>query len=434
MHDEYSARHGNGHGNGRSNGNGNGRNGHANGRNGVRPIYAQITGWGSYAPEKVLTNAALAQVVETSDDWITRMTGIKERHVVGSERETTAMLAARAGRKALMVANLPPSRLDLIIVATVTPEYSFPSTASVVQDALGASSAGAFDLSAGCSGFLYGLNMANGYIRSGMAEHVLVIGAETLSRIVDWTDRNTCVLFGDGAGAVVVSACTDRCGVLATELGSDGSGGELLILPAGGSHQPASLDTVSNGGHFVKMNGREVFRFATTVMPKAAESVVKKAGWKMEDVNLIIPHQANTRIIESAAKRLGQPMEKFFINLDRYGNTSAASIPIALTEAINAGKVRPGDKVVLVGFGAGLTWAAAAVEWGVPAEPSTRTFLDRFLALIDLFFAGTRSWILRTERHAYNFAMGPVGRDDWRGRLRQRVDAWRDNVKRRFTQ
>jgi 3-oxoacyl-[acyl-carrier-protein] synthase III len=406
--------------------NGSRRNGSRDNGNGR---YAQITGWGSFVPEKVLTNDALARVVDTSDDWITRMTGIKERHVVSNERETTALLATRAGRDALMVAGLPPSRLDLIIVATITPEYAFPSTASVVQDALGAASAGAFDLSAGCSGFLYGLNLANGYVLSGMADNVLVIGAETLSRIVDWTDRNTCVLFGDGAGAVVVSACTDRCGVLATELGSDGSGGELLILPAGGSHQPPSLETVSNGGHFVKMNGREVFRFATTVMPRAAENVVKKAGWRMDDVKLIIPHQANTRIIESAAKRLGLPMEKFFVNLDRYGNTSAASIPIALTEAVAQGKVRPGDKLVLVGFGAGLTWAAAAVEWGVPPPPTTKSWLDRLLAKIDLFFAGGRSRILRSERHAYNWVMGPVGKEDWRGRMRKRVDHWRDEVK-----
>ncbi len=408
----------------------NGENGSRKGNSRTNGRYAQITGWGSCVPDKILTNEALARVVDTSDDWITRMTGIKERHVVANERETTAILATRAGRDALMVAGLPPSRLDLIIVATVTPEYAFPSTASMVQDALGAASAGAFDLSAGCSGFLYGLNMAIGYIRSEMADHVLVIGAETLSRIVDWTDRNTCVLFGDGAGAVVVSACTDRCGVLATELGSDGSGGGLLILPAGGSHQPASIDTVSNGGHFVKMNGREVFRFATTVMPRATENVVKKAGWEMSDVSLIIPHQANTRIIESAAKRLGLPMEKFFVNLERYGNTSAASIPIALTEAVAQGKVHPGDRLVLVGFGAGLTWAAAAVEWGVPPAPSTKTWLDRFLALIDLFFAGTRSWILRTERHTYNWVMGPVGKDDWRGRLRKRVDGWRSRVRK----
>ncbi len=191
------------------------------------------------------------------------------------------------------------------------------------------------------------------------------------------------------------------------------------------------MDTVSNGGHFVKMNGREVFRFATTVMPRATENVVKKAGWQMADVKLIIPHQANTRIIESAAKRLGLPMDKFFVNLERYGNTSAASIPIALTEAVALGKVRPGDKLVLVGFGAGLTWAAAAVEWGLPVQPTTRTWLDRLIAKIDLFFAGGRSRVLRSERHAYNWVMGPVGKEDWRGRMRRRVDHWRDEVKAR---
>ncbi len=406
-----------------------------NGSNGSRSNggrYAQITGWGSCVPEKVVTNEALARIVDTTDEWITSRTGIKSRHIVGSERETTALLAARAARDALLVAGLPPARLDLVIVATATPEYVFPSTASIVQDALGASAAGAFDLSAGCSGFIYALNMAICSVKSGAAENVLVIGAETLSRITDWTDRNTCVLFGDGAGAVVVSACTDRCGVLATELGSDGSGGELLILPAGGSRQPASIESVSNGGHFIKMNGREVFRFATTVMPKATENVVRKAGWEIGDVSLIIPHQANTRIIESAAKRLNLPLDKFFINLERYGNTSAASIPIALTEAISQGKVRPGDKLVLVAFGAGLTWGAAAVEWGVPPEPTTKSFFDRLLAKISFFFAGARSLVLRTERHTYNWIMGPVGKDDWRGRMRQRMDRARSNIRDNF--
>jgi 3-oxoacyl-[acyl-carrier-protein] synthase III len=394
--------------------------------------YAQITGWGSCVPENVVTNEALARIVDTTDEWITSRTGIKSRHIVGSERETTALLAARAGRDALLVAGLPPSRLDLIIVATATPEYVFPSTASLVQDALGASVAGAFDLSAGCSGFIYALNMAICAVKSGSAEHVLVVGAETLSRITDWTDRNTCVLFGDGAGAVVVSACADKCGVLATELGSDGSGGELLIVPAGGSRQPASIETVSNGGHYIKMNGREVFRFATMVMPRATENVIRKAGWEIGDVSLIIPHQANTRIIESAAKRLNLPMERFYVNLERYGNTSAASIPIALTEAIVAGKIRPGDKLVLVAFGAGLTWGAAAVEWGMPPAPTTRSFFDRLLTKVSFFFAGARSLVLRSERHAYNWVMGPVGKDDWRGRLRKRMDRLRANIRDNF--
>jgi len=393
------------------------------------PRYAQITGWASCVPEKVLTNEALARAVDTTDDWIVSHTGIKERHVVAGERETTAVLAARAGRDALLKAGLRASQLDLIIVATATPEYVFPSTASLVQDALGAASAGAFDLSAGCSGFIYALTMGTAAVRSGTAEHVLLIGAETLSRITDWTDRNTCVLFGDGAGAVVVSASDARCGVLATELGSDGSGGDLLILPAGGSRQPASLETVSNGGHFIKMNGREVYRFATTVMPRAAQNVTRKAGWELEEVSLFVPHQANTRIIESAAKRLSLPMDKFFVNLDRYGNTSAASIPIALAEAVTAGRVHEGDKVVLVGFGAGLTWAAAAVEWGAPPPPTTKTWFGRLLARLGFVFAGLRSWVIRSERHAYNWAMGPVGKDDWRGRLRKRIDVWRHNLR-----
>ena len=261
---------------------------------------------------------------------------------------------------------------------------------------------------------------------------MLVIGAETLSRIVDWTDRNTCVLFGDGAGAVVVSACAERCGVLASVLGSDGSGGELLILPAGGSHAPATHETVSSGGHFAQMNGREVFRFATTIMPKATEQVTAKAGWQTADLALVIPHQANIRIIESAIKRLGMPREKFFINVDRYGNTSSASIPIALCEAIAAGRIKTGDKLVLVGFGAGLTWAAVAVDWGMPIPVKPRTGFRRWLAGVRFAWARIRSTVLRTERHVYNWAMGPVNRDDWRGKLRKRVDRFRLSVKRKL--
>ncbi len=398
----------------------------ANGR------YAQITGWGMSVPEKVLTNADLARVVDTTDEWIVSRTGIKERHVVAGERESTATLAIRAAREALLVAQVLPSQIDLVIVATATPEYAFPSTASLVQDALGASAAGAFDLSAGCSGFIYALSMAASAVRSGSAEHVLVVGAETLSRITDWTDRNTCVLFGDGAGAVVVSLCTERCGVLATELGSDGSGGELLIVPSGGSHRPACHESVSDGSHFIKMNGREVFRFATTVMPRATEAVARKAGWKAEELDIIIPHQANVRIIESAAKRLSVPVDKFFVNLERYGNTSAASIPIALTEAIRAGRIKPGDRMVMVGFGAGLTWAAAALEWGMPIPTRPLPWWRRVFSPVLWFFAGLRSASIRTERHVYNQIMGPVGKDDWRGQLRKNTDALRRRVRARL--
>lgn len=390
--------------------------------------YAQIVGWGMCVPEKVLTNEDLARAVDTTDEWIVSRTGIKARRIATGERESTGALALRAAREALLVAGLAPAQLDLVIVATATPEYVFPSTASLVQDGLGASATGAFDLSAGCSGFIYGLSLAANAIRSGAADHVLVIGAETLSRITDWTDRNTCVLFGDGAGAVVVSAHTERCGVLATELGSDGSGGQLLIMPAGGSRNPASHETVSNGGHFIKMNGREVFRFATTQVPKATEAVVRKAGWEIADLNLIIPHQANTRIIESAAKRLNLPLDKFFINLDQYGNTSAASIPIALCEAIAAGRIRPGDRLVLVGFGAGLTWAAAAIEWGVPIPVKPQPLVRRLLARLHQGWARMRSTVLRTSRHVYNWLLGPVGRDDWRGKLRGRIDRVRRRV------
>jgi 3-oxoacyl-[acyl-carrier-protein] synthase-3 len=392
--------------------------------NGEGPRWAHISGWGMYVPERVLTNADLARVVNTSDEWIVSHTGIRERHVVSDERETTATLAVRAARAALRVANLAPSQLDLVIVATSMPDFPFPTTACLVQDALGANRAGAFDLGAACSGFIYALNLATGFIRSGQADHVLVIGSETLSRMMDWSDRNTCVLFGDGAGAVVLSASSVRCGVLASELGSDGSGSELLIVRAGGSRAPASYDTVSNGDHFVWMNGREVYRFATTIMPKATESVVRKAGWQLSDLALVIPHQANIRIIDSSIKRLSLPREKFFVNLERYGNTSAASIPIALCEAVANERVHPGDKLVMVGFGAGLTWAAAAVEWGVPVPPRPEPWWR--IATSFLFgWARIRSLIRRTVRHVSNWIVGPVGKDDFRGRVRRRADRLR---------
>jgi 3-oxoacyl-[acyl-carrier-protein] synthase-3 len=386
--------------------------------------YAQISGWGMYVPERVVTNADLERVVDTSDEWIVSRTGIRERHVVSDERETTATLAIRAARAALRVANLPPSQVDLVIVATTMPDYPFPATACLVQDALGAVHAGAFDLGAACSGFIYALSVATGFIRSGNADHVLVIGSETLSRMMDWTDRNTCVLFGDGAGAVVLSASTERCGVLASELGSDGSGGELLIVRAGGSRAPASYDTLSNGQHFLWMNGREVFRFATTIMPKATEAVVRKAGWQMADLALVIPHQANIRIIDASIKRLGLPPERFFVNLERYGNTSSASIPIALCEAVAQGRVNPGDRLGVVGFGAGLTWAAAAVEWGVPVPARSEPWW-RFATDFLLGWAAVRSLLRRSTRHIYNWILGPVGKDDWRGRMRGRADRLR---------
>ena len=295
----------------------------------------------------MITNHDLEQIVDTTDEWIRSRTGIEERRVAADPKETTATLAIEAARRALEVADVHASKLDLIICSTSSPEYIFPSTASVVQDAIGAENAGAFDLSAACSGFVYALSMARGHILAGDAEYVLVIGAETLSRIVDWTDRNTCVLFGDGAGAVLIAASPVPGGILACELGSDGSGADLLMIPAGGSAMPASLETVSSGNHFIKMDGKAVYRFAVRVMADATRAVLDKAGLSIGDLDLVIPHQANLRIVQnSVLKQLRIPEDKVFVNLQKYGNTSTASIPIALCEAIQADKVKPGGEVL----------------------------------------------------------------------------------------
>ena len=333
--------------------------------------YAHIVGWGKALPDRVVTNHELEQIVDTNDEWIRSRTGIQQRRIAVDPAETTATLGARAARAALEVADVPASKVDMIIVATSSPEHTFPATACIVQDLLGAVNAGAFDLSAACSGFVYGLGLAKGLIASGQADNVLVIGAETLSRITDWSDRNTCVLFGDGAGAVLVQSSPVPGGILATEMGCDGSGGDLLILPAGGSKMPATLETVASGQHFIKMNGRAVFRFATRIMAEATRKVLDKANLSIEDVDLVIPHQANERIIAVSMKNLKLPPEKIFMNLQYYGNTSTASIPIALCEAIEQDRIKPNDNIVMVGFGAGLTWAGTAIKWGVPTEKET---------------------------------------------------------------
>ncbi len=357
--------------------------------------YAHITGWGMAVPEQVLTNDDLAQMVDTNDEWIRTRTGIRERHVAGPE-ESTATLATQAALQALETAGVRPTEVDLIIVATSSPEYNnFPATACVVQDAIGASRAGAFDLAAACSGFIFAVNMAAQAIRSGALETVLVIGAETLSRIVDWQDRNTCVLFGDGAGAFVLQASEEPGGVLGGVMRADGSGAETLYIPAGGSRLPPSEETFAQRLHFVKMNGREVFRFATRVMADATREAAAAAGWEIESLDLIIPHQANVRIIESAAKRLKLPLERFVVNLDRYGNTSTASIPIAAFEAAQEGRLRPGDKVVMVGFGGGLTWGAIAVQW---SGPLTKPKAKRAVPKPYLWWSRLRSMLRRLGR------------------------------------
>ena len=337
--------------------------------------YAQIVGWGYQVPDKIVTNHDLEQIVDTTDEWIRSRTGIEERHIATDPSETSATLGAAAARKALEVADVHPSKIDLIICASSSPEYIFPSTASMIQDALGADNAGAFDLSAACSGFVYALSMARGHILAGDAEYVLVIGAETLSRFVDWTDRGTCVLFGDGAGAVLVAASNVPGGIMATALGSDGSGADALIIPGGGSAMPSSLETVSNGSHFIKMDGKAVFRFATRAMANATRQVLDRSGLTTDQISLLIPHQANIRIIQnSVLKQLKIPEDRVFINLQRYGNTSTASVPIALCEAIECGRVHPGDNLVFVGFGAGLTWAACSVKWSVPVEKQAESW------------------------------------------------------------
>ena len=371
--------------------------------------YAQIVGWGKYVPSQVLTNDDLAKMVDTSDDWIRTRTGIVERRIA-EPGETTSTMSIKAARAALQVADVAPERLDLIIVASATPDYLFPATACLVQDALGARRAGAFDLLAGCSGFVYGLGVGSQLIISGAYENVLVIGAETLSRIMDWTDRDTCVLFGDGAGALLLQASDAPGGVLSFTLGADGSGGDLLILPGGGSRHPASAETVAQGLHYARMNGREVFRFATRIMGQAAKEAIMAAGLKIDDVDLFIPHQANIRIIQSAAKQLRLPMDKVFVNLDRYGNTSCASIPIAFCEAIEEERIKPGDHLVLVSFGAGLTWAAAVVQWHVPLPAPRLPWWKRLLRSVWYRWAWLVSRLRRTYRKFSSWWGKAVGR------------------------
>ncbi len=322
---------------------------------------AVITGIGKYLPDNVLTNDDLEEMVDTSDEWIRQRTGIRERRIA-SEGTPTSELALKAAREALADAELSADKLDLILVATVTPDMFFPATACLLQEELGAEDAAAFDLEAGCSGFVYGLSVADQYISSGTYENILIIGAETLSKIVDWDDRSTCVLFGDGAGAAVLQSGSSG-GILSTILGSDGSGGENLYMPGGGSLNPASEETVKNKLHYIKMEGNQVFKFAVKKMGSASLEVLNKADLAAEDVDFFVPHQANTRIISAAADRLGVKKENVIVNLPYYGNTSSASVPIALAEAVEENRINRGDILVLVAFGAGLTWAAAALEW-----------------------------------------------------------------------
>jgi 3-oxoacyl-[acyl-carrier-protein] synthase III len=327
----------------------------------LRPV--GITGIGAAVPERVVTNADLEKIVDTSDEWIRTRTGIRERRF-SEPHEATSDYAVRAARKAMEMAGVKPGEIDLIIVGTVTPDMPFPSTACIVQHAIGATRAAAFDMSAACPGWLYGVVMASQTIATGMYNCALVIGAELLSKFTDWEDRSTCVLFGDAAGAAILQPVSEGRGILANVLGSEGAGGCSLQLPGGGSRHGISHKTIEDKLHFIKMNGPEVYKFAVRVMNEATVQVMEKAGITKDDLDLLVPHQANIRIIEGAMKRLELGPEKVMINLDRYGNTSSASIPLALSEALAEGRIKDGDELVCVSFGAGLVWAAVALRWG----------------------------------------------------------------------
>lgn len=326
-------------------------------------LCTRIVGTGAFVPARVLTNADLERLVDTSDEWIVTRTGISERHVA-SDEEATSDLAVHAAEAALQAAELDPADLEMIIVATVTPDMLFPSTACILQNRLGARRAGALDVSAACSGFVYGLGVADGLVRAGTARTVLVVGAEALTKVVNWQDRNTCVLFGDGAGAVVVRAGEGDGGILSTHLYADGSRGSLLMLPAGGSRHPVSQAAVDAGLGTIQMNsGNEVFKLAVRAMEDAALTALKQHGFEVSDIDHLVTHQANLRIISALGQRLGVAAEKVIINVQKVGNTSAASIPIALDEAVRAGRVKSGDLVMLCAFGGGLTWASSLIRW-----------------------------------------------------------------------
>ena len=321
-----------------------------------------IISLGAYVPENIMTNFDFEKIIDTTDEWIRTRTGIEERRFCSPE-QATSDLCIEAAKKALANANLTPEDIDMIIVATCTPDYQLPSTACIVQKKLGAINAAAYDLNAACSGWIYGLTMATGLVKADMYKKVLVIGAEALSRSLDMQDRNTCILFGDGATAAILSEVEEGYGVLSTHLGADGDLNGSLIVPAGGSRTPTSEETIEERGQYIKMKGQEVFKFAVNALPNAASCAIEKAGLKATDIDIFIPHQANSRIIETAAKRLEVPIDKFYMNMKNYGNTSAASIGLALNEAHEKGLIKKGDLVAMVGFGAGLTYAATVIKW-----------------------------------------------------------------------
>ena len=324
-------------------------------------VHVSITGLGCHVPERVVTNEELAQLVDTSDEWITTRTGIKERRFAADD-EALSDICVPAIERALAAAGVSATEIDLLIVATVTPDMVFPSTAALLADRFGMVDAAAYDLAAGCTGFMYGLVQAYGLVSSGLSKRALVVGADVLSKLMNFADRSTCVLFGDGAGAAVLER-VENGGFLAFELGADGAGGVDLHLPAGGSRIPTTAESVARGDHYVHMNGRQVFKFATRVLVSSAEHVLEQSGLSIEDIDVYVPHQANTRIIDHAVAKLGIREDRVVVNVDRYGNTSSASIPMALADALAEGRVHKGDTVLMTGMGAGLTWGSAVMNW-----------------------------------------------------------------------
>ncbi|HET89164.1 MAG TPA: ketoacyl-ACP synthase III [Chloroflexi bacterium] len=351
--------------------------------------YGRITGWGKSVPQRILTNHDLEQMVDTTDEWIVTRTGIRERRIAGAG-ETTSSMAVESCRQAMERAGVGPEEIDLIIVATSSPDYFCPPVSSMVEDQLGTIKAGAFTLVAGCTGFVYALVTASQFIETGLYDKVLVVGVEKLSPAVDWTDRNTCVLFGDGGAAVLMEASDQPTGLLSCELGSNGRDWDALIAPGYGTAKPFSEEVLRNRDHFLRMDGRRVFKFATRKMTDSVINVVQASGLSWDDIDLVIPHQANARIIELAVRRLGIEEDKVMVNVDRYGNTSAASIPLALCDALEQGRLQSGSHVVLVGFGAGLTWAAAVLHWQPERGIEGPILVENWPLLSNLFQPVTR--------------------------------------------
>ncbi len=369
---------------------------------------AHIVGWGKYLPSKVVTNAELAQGADIDPEWVEERIGIRTRHVVESG-QASADMATRAARAALQVADLSPNELDLIIVATNTPDYLFPATACQVQDALGASRAGAFDLAAGCSGFVYALVAADRFIRTGAYQRILVAGAETVSGIIDWRDR-VCAYFGDGAGAVVLAASEQAGGLLSFWLSSDGSGGDYLILPAGGSRNPPSQEVLDKGLQYGRMDGRAVYRYGLRAMTWCGQQALRRAGLTIKDIDLYIPHQTNQQLIYQVAQRLCVPPDKVFLNVAPYANISSAAIPVALCDAIEAGRVRPNDRLLITTFGGGLTAAGMVWQWSQPLPLKPMSFVRRLWHALRDAYAAFRSRLFRLEHHIDT--LGPLSEEE----------------------